>query len=308
MPSYFRPGVLRRSLLRLLLLGAVQLVGVAQAAEKPPPLHFGVVSFYNPRLMYLKYQPLVDFLTEQTGRPWELEVSASYEPTVEKLCGGELAAAYLGPFTYVRAHERCGALPVVRLQTHGKASYQSLIMVRSESGFQKLADLTGTTFGFGAPLSTASHLVPRAMLAAAGLALDRDLRCRYLWHHEKAARAVLLGEVDACGVRDIVGEKFTQKGLRILARSEPIPNFPFVVSPVSPPEVREALIRALVILPRTETRVAAAMASWDEELAGGFALASAAEYEPVKALAIKVFGPLVLSLPEAALTCRAPES
>ena len=59
--------------------------------------------------------------------------------------------------------------------------------------------------------------------------------------HERAARAVLLGEVEACGVRDVIGELFLHRGLRRLARSGPIPAYPWVVPPDSSRGERDAL-------------------------------------------------------------------
>jgi phosphonate transport system substrate-binding protein len=287
----------------VVILAAAAVAAQQGAPPDPPPLRFGVVSFYNPRLMYLKYQPLVDYLSKQTGRRWELVVSAAYEPAVDQLCGGVVAAAYLGPFTYVRAHARCNAEPVVRLQTGGHATYRGYIMVRADSTMASLADLRGKRIGFGAPLSTSSHLVPRIMLARAGLVPGIDVSCQYLWHHERAARAALLGDVDACAVRDIVGEKFKERGLRVLARSDPIPNFPFVVAPDCPREVRDGLLRALVTLPHADRAAALAIGGWDEELAAGFAPASDIEYEPLRLLAREAFGPQALVLPEADLSC-----
>jgi len=275
--------------------------GVATAAEQP--LRFGVVSFYNPRIMYLKYQPLIDYLSEQTGRPWELVISPSYSETVSALCEGRLSMAYLGPLTYVRAHARCGALPVVRLNTDGKSTYSSLIMVRRDSTVASLSDLSGKVVGFGSPLSTSSHLVPRAMLEDAGLTLGSDVSCIYYGHHDRAARAVLLGEVDACGIRDIVGQKFEQRGLRVLARSAPIPNFPLVLAPQVDEWLREPVIRALVVLPASDPAVSTRIAGWDEELAAGFAIGEDVDFDGIRELGTRVFGPYFLILPEERLRC-----
>jgi phosphate/phosphite/phosphonate ABC transporter binding protein len=277
------------------------------AAEPPrdgaQTLRFGVVSFYNPRLMYLKYQPLVDYLTSATGQPWELVIGASYEATVQDLCNGTLTVAYLGPFSYLRAHAACGAVPVVKLNTGGKPTYTSVILVRTDSPIKRVKDLAGKRFGFGSPMGTSAHLLPRAMLEDAGLHPGLDVACRYYFHHERAARAVLLGEVDACGVRDIVGETFTHRELRILARSEATANFPFVVAPSSPQALREELVNALVARPRVDPAAAAAIRSWDEELSGGFVATTDADYAPVRRLALRVFGPNALTLPESALEC-----
>jgi phosphonate transport system substrate-binding protein len=277
----------------------------AAASPAPPPsLGLGVVSVYNPRLMYLKFQPLVDYLTGATGSPWNLVVVPSYERLVQDLCSGKLTVAYLGPFAYARAHAACKALPVVKLATGGKPTYRGLIMVRADSPLKNLPDLAGKRIGFGPPMASASYLEGRAILEEAGLHPGLDVACRHYAHHEEAARAVLLGEVDACGVREIVGEKYTRRGLRVLARSEEIPNFVLALAPGSEPALPDELVRALVLLPRQDSRTAEMIRSWDEELAGGFLPASDADYEAVRRLAVRLFGPSALTLPEASLECR----
>jgi len=302
-----RPDLTTIVLLALTLL-APGLVAQEQAGPGgETPHRFGVVSFYSPRMMYLKYQPLVDYLSEHTGHPWELHINTSYQQTVDELCSGELTAAYLGPLTYVRAHARCGAEPVLRLQTGGRDTFRSYILVREDSPVKELADLEGKRFGFGSALSTSSHLFPRAMLIKAGIRPGDGTQCLYFEHHERAARAVLVGEADACGVRDIVGEKFLERGLRILARSQPIPNFPFVIAPHGSDEIRRQLVQALVELPKKDHGIARTMATWDEELARGFVSSNDAEYDGVRALAKEVFGPESLTLPEERLRCPEPD-
>jgi phosphonate transport system substrate-binding protein len=272
-------------------------------AADEAPARLGVVSFYNPRSMYVKYQPLVDYLSEQTGEEWELAVSASYQDAVDELCSARVVLAYLGPLSYVRAHARCGAEPLLRLRTRGRDVFHSDVLVRSDSPFEKLEDLAGHRVGFGDALSTSSHLVPRAMLQAAGLEPGRDVGCRYFGQHERAARAVLMGEVEAAGVRDVIGELFLHRGLRRLARSGPIPAYPWVVPPHSSPTEREALTAALLGFPgkaqprRDEER-------WDLELTGGFTNAADADYDVVRRLAERVFGPGALTRPGGDLRCQ----
>jgi phosphonate transport system substrate-binding protein len=255
--------------------------------------------------MYLKYQPLVDYLGRKTGRPWELVLLPSYQRAIEDLCSGKLTIAYLGPYTYVRAHDACEVLPLVKLRTHGRLSYRGLVMVRKDSPLRTLGDLAGKTIGFGAPMSTASNLVARGLFEAAGLRIGVDLACRHYVHHEQAVRAVLLGEVDACAVRDIVGEQFVDRGaLRVLLASDEIPNFPLVLAPGSPPALREELLRVLLDLPVEDRAAASATKGWDEELAGGFGAASDEDYEPIRKLALRVFGQRAMSLSDSELECR----
>lgn len=301
------PGLLRLPV--LLLLAALVVPagatgpGATDQGARSAVKTLGVVGFYNPRLMYLKYQPLVDYLAQTTGQRWELRIGPDYEQTVSALCRGELDVAYLGPFTYVRAHRACGAEPVVRLATRGLPEYRSVILVREGSEVRSLRDLEGHTFAFGSPLSTSSHLVPRLMLLEADLQPGVSLRCAYFGHHDQAARAVLLGEADACGVRDIVSERFVGRGLRVLARSEPIPNFPLVVAPSLPRAAREELIRVLVDEPRRDPKARKAMSAWDTELAGGFASAEDSHYDPVRRLVLEVFGERGFTAPASELVC-----
>ncbi len=281
---------------------------VAAASQAPlPALHLGVVSVYNPRLMFLKDQPMVDYLTRTTGRPWDLVVVPSDERLVEDLCSGKVTGALLGAFAYVRARAACRAVPVAALATGGRPATRGLVMVRADSPAKSLADLAGKQLGLGPPMATASHLAVRAMLGDAGLRPGIDVACRHYAHQEEAARAVLLGEVDACGVREFVGDQYVRRGLRVLARSEEIPGFLLALTPGGAPELRDELIRALVTLPGKDAGAAEAIHGWDDELAGGFLRISDAAYEPVRRLAVRLFGPSALTLPETSLECRGTE-
>jgi phosphonate transport system substrate-binding protein len=201
----------------------------------------------------------------------------------------------------VRAHEQCGAVPIVRLNTGDSPTIQSFIMVRDSSPIRSLDQLDGKRFGFGSPLSTTSHLAPRAMLKAAGLYPGANVDCHYFEHHEKAARAVLLGQVDACGVRDTVGRRFEERGLRVIARSSPIENFPIVVSSALAESVGSELLHALVEAPRSNASLARKMLSWDPEISSGFRPVKDEDYDGVRELAWRVFG-------EDALTMSADET
>jgi ABC-type phosphate/phosphonate transport system substrate-binding protein len=146
------------------------------------------------------------------------------------------------------------------------------------------------------------------MLVKAGVDLGEGAtQCLYFEHHERAARAVLVGEADACGVRDIVGEKFLGRGLRMLARSRPIPNFPIVVGPHVSDEIRREIVHALLELPQEDPNIARSMTDWDEELARGFVPSNDAEYDGVRALAEEVFGHESLTLPAERLRCSGPD-
>jgi ABC-type phosphate/phosphonate transport system substrate-binding protein len=112
-----------------------------------------------------------------------------------------------------------------------------------------------------------------------------------------------MGEVEACGVRDIIGELFLHRGLRRLARSGPIPAYPLVAAPDAPRELRETLTSVLLGFPGA-ARPRLNEERWDLELIGGFSTAVDADYDPVRRLAERVFGPGFATRPEGELRCR----
>ena len=266
------------------------------------PLRFGVVGFYTPRLMYEKYQPFMDYLSRHTGKKWELAINTDYQAAIDDLCSGSVSVCYLGPLSYVRAREQCGVEPALQLMTRGLSTYRSSILVRDDSPIHTLTELEGKSFGFGARQSTSSHLIPRSMLVEAGVDLD-EVSCVYFGNHDRVVRAVLVGEVAACGVRDLTDERFLHRGLRVLVQSPPIPNHPLAIAPGEVERIAPLLVHALVDLPLTNPAVAEELKALDDELSAGFELSVDRFFDPIRRLAKQVFGPEALQLPEGELGC-----
>jgi ABC-type phosphate/phosphonate transport system substrate-binding protein len=142
------------------------------------------------------------------------------------------------------------------------------------------------------------------MLTDAGIG-PTSYSCRLYGHHEHAARAVLLGEVDACAVRDVVGDRFEERGLRVIATSPPIPNFPLAMPADAASALRDEVVDALVARPRRDPAARAAIAALDEELADGFAPCDDSHFDGLRELARRVFGPDALTASEEELRARA---
>jgi len=294
---------LRNALVIVAAASVLILTGTAFEGRAESDLYrLGVAGSYNPRSMYLKYQPFVDYLTQSTGNAWELHIGATDEQTIGKLCRSEIEAAFLEPFAYVRAKERCGVRPVVQQRTGGQPRFQSCVLVRENSDIKTLRDLEGRTFGFGPPLSTSSHLMPRAVLIDAGVTIGTSF-CLYYSHHDQAARRVLLGDIDACGMQGNAGRRYEERGLRVIARSKPLPTAPLVLSPGTPDFLGARLVDALVHNPTRSPRVARRFTTWDVDLREGFSETSDAAYEPVRQLARRVFGDDALKMTCAEIQC-----
>jgi phosphonate transport system substrate-binding protein len=278
---------LRSGLLLLLvlsLLGWPHPVSFAEnlAADGKPIVYFGVIPRYNPMVMYRNYQPLMDYLTEQTDYHFELKLARSYPETVNDLREGKTQLASLGDVTFFEAYSGFGAVPLVRpLNKLGKPTYRSKIVIRSNSPIQSLADLKGKTFAFGSPHSTSGNLIPRLFLFRNGITLFDFADYRNLKSHTAVAKAVLKGKADAGAVKDVVLERYSRYGLRELASSESIPSVPIVAHPSADPRMLQQVRQTLLDIEPSDPEQIRRMQSWDPEFRNGFVAATLEDYRSV---------------------------
>lgn len=260
----------------------VVLAGSAFPAERAgkKTISFGVIPRFNPHVMYEYYQPLMDYLSRKTPYRFELHLSRTYKETVEDLEKGVTDVAYLGGATFAVARHRSGTRALVRpLNSKGKPTYRSYIVVRNDSPIQTIRDLEGKRMAFGASRSTTGSLIPNYMLFSAGVPPDRLKTTKYLRNHEEVARAVLEGIYDAGAVKDVVAWKYLPQGLRVIARSEELPNAPIAAGPTLPKEAEAALVRVLLSIRESNPAEREALADCGPEIRYGFVKARGEDYD-----------------------------
>jgi len=244
---------------------------------------FGVISRYNPYIMYRDYQPIMDYLTQNTPYRFELKLGKTYEDTVNFLANGEIEVASLGPVTYLEAHKRCGAIPILKpLNAQGEPFYHSIIITRNDSPIHSLKELKGKSFAFASLHSTSGNLIPRYYLAQNGIHLKDFKNYVNLRHHDSVAEAVLKGQYDAGALKDIIAYRYKDKGLRFLYISPPIPSVPISVRPDTPKDLIFWLKKALLALDRNNPSHKKIMQNWNVEFSHGFVEASDADYAPLR--------------------------
>ncbi len=266
------------SLLILLFLNTALCCNCGVAADKPL-IRFGVIPRYNPVVMYKRYQPIMDYLTQNTPYRFELKISRDYPEAVRFLKEGVTPIASLGDVTFIEASTLYGAIPILKpLNQDGSPFYRSAIIVSKNSPLQSLKDLKGKNMVFGSPHSTSGNLIPRYMIWNSGVKLQELASITNLKHHDAVAKAILKGQFDAGAVKDVIANKYMSHGLRVLAYSEPLPSVPFVVRKEAPPEFIKAVKQALLKLDRNNPEHKKNMADWDDEFKNGFAEANVTDY------------------------------
>jgi len=195
----------------LLAANAVLLLSLtpALAAE---PLRVGMIPDAGATQVSVEEKvPLQQYLEQQLGIPVKLIIPTSYNATVEGIGNGSLDVAYFGGLTYVKAHVRYGAVPLV--QRDIDRQFHSLLITRKGSGIDSLTDIKGKTFCFGDINSTSGHLFPYLAMKNVGILPDNDLKSyRYTGSHAATAQAVASGTCDAGSLDETVYKSMIADG------------------------------------------------------------------------------------------------
>jgi phosphonate transport system substrate-binding protein len=236
----------RNTIIGLLAMALGAAAPSLASAEDDKSLVFVVHPFDTPTQLYRRFRPLCDYLQETLGRPLTLRVASRYEEQIGYIADGRADLTYIGPTPYVQARKLAPVRLLAAEAENGKAFYRSVIVVRTDSPVRSLAGLKGRSMAFGAEESFSSSYIPRLLLQDAGVGLEDLGRHAHLGRHERVALAVLHRDFDAGGLREEIAQTYLDRGLRIVATSEPLPPHAIAASPQLPATLAEAARSALL--------------------------------------------------------------
>lgn len=195
-------------ILALCLVAGCGKSGGSGGADKV--LRLSMIPTTDPGKMARESAPLVSYLEQALGAKVELTVPLNYAAVVEAFGADKVDVAYFGGFTYVQAHKRFGAQPLV--QRERDQAFHSLFITQADSAIGSLADLAGKSFAFGDVNSTSGHLMPEYFMRKAGVDADVIARAIYTGGHDATALAVANKKVDAGALDEAVYGKLTKDG------------------------------------------------------------------------------------------------
>ncbi|QAU34465.1 phosphate/phosphite/phosphonate ABC transporter substrate-binding protein [Janthinobacterium sp. 17J80-10] len=244
-PASLSPGWGRwlSQLLLAVSLLASSTHALAGQCEKPQRLRFSIVPQDDLDKDIEAMRPLFDALQSATGLPVDVVKTSSYGAVVEGLLAGAIDLANLGPAAYISAR-RADARIVAFASTAKKtgafqeegAFYNALLVVRQKSAFTSLDSLRGKRLALVDPDSASGAQIPRqAFSVRVNAPLERYFgQIGYTGSHDRAALALLAGQVDAAFISSSLLSSLVERGeadasdFRVLWRSGAIPRNPFV--------------------------------------------------------------------------------
>jgi len=232
------------------VLGLVLLAACSKpATDGARVLRISMVPTTDPGKLARESAPLVAYLEHATGAKVELTVPLNYAAVVEAFGADRIDLAFFGGFTYVQAHKRFGARPLV--QRERDQAFHALFITQADSPIGSLAELAGHSFAFGDVNSTSGHLMPEYFMRQAHVPLDVIRAAIYTGGHDATALAVANKKVDAGALDEAVFEKLIRTGkldagkLKVFVTSPPFFDYVWAARQGLDPALADAFARAM---------------------------------------------------------------
>jgi len=270
----------RRTFTSLLSLAGAW-AGNAYSAPPGQPLSVGIVPQQSPGELTRLWTPVLRYLEEKSGIPLQFETAKDITTFHKRTLAGEYDILYTNPLTYAMVlHTRLGYEAFARERDR---SLVGLLVVRKDSRYQTLQDLSGSQLAFPAEAAMAASIIPRALLDKQGVAYTPH----YVGSHDSVYLSVEKGLYAGGGgiARVMAMQPASVKDqLRVLWSSPAYPPHPFAAHPKVSASVVRSLQTALIAM-NQESAGLAVLKPLD---LNGFMATRDADYESLRSLGYKV--------------------
>ena len=196
----------------LMLVSFIFLLISCGKKKEEKPLVMGLVPIANSEKLIEDTAPLHKMLGDEIGRPVEGFIATNYIGIVEALGTGTIDFALIPPFAYILANKKNGTEALLTsINKHDEPGYYSVLLVRTDSGIEKVEDLKGKKVAFVDPSSTSGYIFPAVILMDHGINIDQDITYQFAGGHDKALQLLINGDVDAIGTYESAITKFAKE-------------------------------------------------------------------------------------------------
>ena len=232
-------------------------LGVGAALARPaiarvqPPITLGLTPVFLDSDLVLLEQ-LEAELGARTGGPVSLVQRRTYQEIIAMLVSGQLTAAWICGYPYVRLEAKLSllAVPLYRKQP----LYQSYLLARSDLAGEHLDDFKGRSHAFSDPDSNSGWLVTRHLLGERNTTPEQFFsRTFFAYGHRNVVRAVASGLADTGSVDGYVWDVLSQtepqltSATRVVKSSGPF-GFPPIACLTATLETAEAKSLQIALL------------------------------------------------------------
>jgi phosphonate transport system substrate-binding protein len=254
----------------------------------------------NDGSMEAKAKPFADYLSKKLDREVEVTLATDYSTIVEAMASGQVDIGIMPPAAYVQAKDMDAAEAILTSQLgdydqetglplEGQLTntFKGEILVRSDSGLNKLTDLKGKKIATLSPNSASGYIYPVAELKDAGVDPTTEATLTTVNDIPSEITAVLNGQMDAAfvfeGARNVFASSFSDndlfKDLKVLYLTEgDIPNDAIAVQPKMDDALKKE-IKDVFLNMKDDEEGAEAMSLWGHQ---GYEEAADSAYDTIR--------------------------
>lgn len=284
----------------VLLLGGCSSGKDQQTAENEK-LVVQFVPTNNDGTMEAKAKPFAAYLSKKLNREVEVTLATDYSTIVEAMGSGQVDLGIMPPAAYVQAKDMDAAEAILTsqlgeydqetglpLEGEKTNTFKGEILVRADSGLNKLTDLKRKKIATLSPNSASGYIYPVAEMKDAGVDPTTDATLTTVNDIPSEITAVLNGQMDAAfvfeGARNVFAPSFADNDLftelKVLYLTEgDIPNDAIAVQPTMDDTLKSE-IKTVFLNMADDEEGAEAMALWGHQ---GYEEAADAAYDTIRA-------------------------
>ncbi len=230
----------------------------------PGTVKVAVLPLYSPITIYDRYDPLMRYLSQKTGRPFKLVIPRDFDEFMKIVRAGDVDFSYQNPYVYslLSAQVPMRALVTTVSGIERKAGgLRGVIITRDDSAIRDVHELRRQKVLIVSRKSAGGYLSQKLFLKQAGIDADRDLLLVDAKRQESVILGVYRGEAAAGFVRESALEELKDEidmtRIRVLARATSLPQWPLAATGRAPPALAESVKRLLLELSGSELLEAA---------------------------------------------------
>ena len=236
---------------------------------------FGVIPVETQTETTKSMDGFAQYATKKLGVPVKIFTATEFIGVNNALVAGQIQVAWTSPSAYSGTWMDCNACVeplVTATDQDGNLGYNSVLIVKSDSPYQKVEDLQGKTVARTEPNSNSGYLVPTVEFAKMGKPVEKFFRSPTAGGHTQAVLGVLNGTYDAAFTWTTKGDGYGQirtmidRGMlkrdqiRVVWESSLVPPPPIIVRTDLPADLKEELTKLFVELHKEDMSLAEAVA------------------------------------------------
>lgn len=241
----------------------------------------------------MRWAPAEEYLANALGVKIEWRQATDYAGIIQGMISKKIQLAHSGPASFAKAYilSHGQVTPIVeQLDQFGDKGYFSVMLVRKDTGYDKVADLKGKVYAFADPNSTSGFQAPTYFLTKEGYPPQSFFgKTVFSGSHENSVMALYHKNVDGCSTWWNNDERsnltrMEEKGMipkgwwKIIWKSPELPSDPWAIPTWLPQQMRDDVQKVVMEMPQKSKPGFDALFDGKST---GFALGNIDYYKPI---------------------------